>query len=260
MAPTPYSAFPNTFKRDLRAGKTLFGCWVSLANPITTEILGLAGFDWLLLDGEHAPNDLGSFVLQLMALKDSRSAPFVRPQWNDAVLIKRLLDAGFYNFLIPCVETAEEARSAVAATRYPPAGIRGVSVSMRGNRYGTVKDYQQVSNDNIVVVVQIESPKAVANVDAICKTEGVDAVFIGPSDLAASYGKLGDPAHPEVQAAMRMIVERARLHGTSVGILAPVEADARRYMEMGVTMVAVGSDQGVFRAGTQALREKFAAG
>ena len=260
MAPTPYSAFPNTFKRDLRAGKTLFGCWVSLANPITTEILGLAGFDWLLLDGEHAPNDIGSFVLQLMALKDSRSAPFVRPQWNDAVLIKRLLDAGFYNFLIPCVETAEEARSAVAATRYPPAGIRGVSVSMRGNRYGTVKDYQQVSNDNIVVVVQIESPKAVANVDAICKTEGVDAVFIGPSDLAASYGQLGDPAHPEVQAAMRMIVERARLHGTLVGILAPVEADARRYMEMGVTMVAVGSDQGVFRAGTQALREKFAAG
>jgi 2-dehydro-3-deoxyglucarate aldolase len=260
MAQAPYSAFPNTFKRDLRAGRTLFGCWVSLANPITAEILGLAGFDWLLLDGEHSPNDITSFVLQLMALKDSRSAPVVRPQWNDAVLIKRLLDAGFYNFLIPCVENAEEARAAVAATRYPPRGIRGVSVSMRGNRFGTVKDYQQVSDDNIAVAVQIESPRAVENIDAICKTDGIDAVFIGPSDLAASYGHLGHPERPEVQAAVRTIVERAKVHGTPVGTLAPVEADARRYMEMGITMVGVGSDQGVFRTGTQALHDRYAAG
>jgi len=259
MSQTPYCAFPNTFKHELRAGNKLIGCWVSLANPITTEILGLAGYDWLLLDGEHSPNDIGSFVLQLMALKDSPSAPFVRPQWNDAVLIKRLLDAGFYNFLIPCVETAEEARAAVAATRYPPQGIRGVSVSMRGNRYGTVKDYQRIANDNIVVCVQIESPKAVENIDAICNVDGVDSVFIGPSDLAASYGHLGNPAHPEVQAAMRIVVDRAKAAGIPIGTLAPVEADARRYLEMGVTMVAVGSDQGVFRTGTQALRDKFAA-
>jgi 2-dehydro-3-deoxyglucarate aldolase len=258
MTTTPYCAFPNTFKRDLRAGRKLYGCWVSLANPITTEILGLAGFDWLLLDGEHSPNDIGSFVQQLMALKDSASAPVVRPQWNDTVLIKRLLDAGFYNFLIPCVETAEEARAAVAATRYPPAGVRGVSVSMRGNRYGTVRDYQQISNDNIVISVQIESPKAVENIDAICKVEGVDSVFIGPSDLAANYGRLGNPGHAEVQAAMRTVVERAKAAGIPIGTLAPVEADARRYLEMGITMVAVGSDQGVFRAGTQGLRDKFA--
>jgi len=256
----PYSAFPNLFKRDLRAGKTLIGCWVSLANPITTEILGLAGFDWLLLDGEHSPNELGSFIAQLMALKDSRSAPIVRPQWNDAVLIKRLLDSGFYNFLIPCVDTADQARSAVAATRYPPRGIRGVSVSMRGNRYGTVKDYHQISDDNISVVVQIESPRSVENIDAICRTEGVDAVFVGPSDLAAGYGHLGDPGHPEVQAAMRTVYERARACGKAVGTLAPVEADARRYLGMGATMVGVGSDQGVFRAGTQALRDRYAAG
>jgi 2-dehydro-3-deoxyglucarate aldolase len=259
MAQAPYSAFPNAFKQDLRAGKKLIGCWVSLANPITAEILGLAGFDWLLLDGEHSPNDLGGFVLQLMALKDSPSAPFVRPQWNDTVVIKRLLDAGFYNFLIPCIETAEEAKSAVAATRYPPAGVRGVSVSMRGNRYGTVKDYPKASDDNVVVVVQIESPRAVGNIDAICGVEGVDAVFIGPSDLAASYGHLGDPSHAVVQAAMRTVIDRARRAGMPVGILAPVEADARRYMAMGVTMVAVGSDQGVFRAGTQALRDRFSA-
>ena len=255
---TPYSAFPNTFKRDLRAGRTLIGCWTSLANPITTEILGLAGFDWLLLDGEHSPNELNSFVLQLMALKDSASAPFVRPQWNDTVLIKRLLDAGFYNFLIPCVESAEEARAAVAATRYPPRGVRGVSVSMRGNRFGTVKDYHQVADDNIVVCVQIESPKAVANIDAICRVEGVDSVFIGPSDLAASYGHLGNPNHPEVQAAVQTIVTQAKKAGIPVGTLAPVEADARRFLAMGITMMAVGSDQGLFRAGTQALRDKFA--
>lgn len=258
MDHVPYSAFPNTFKRDLRAGKTLIGCWASLANPITTEILGLAGFDWLLLDGEHAPNDLGSFIQQLMALKDSRSAPFVRPQWNDTVLIKRLLDAGFYNFLIPYVETAEEARAAVAATRYPPQGVRGVSVSMRGNRFGTVKDYQQIANDNIVVSVQIESPTGVENIDAICAVEGIDAVFIGPSDLAASHGHLGNAAHPDVQQAIRTVVERARTAGVAVGTLAPVESDARRYMAMGMTMIAVGSDLGLFRAGTQALRDKFA--
>lgn len=258
MTSTPYSAFPNTFKRDLKAGKTLIGCWTSLANPITTEILGLAGFDWLLLDGEHSPNDLVTFIHQLMALKDSVSAPMVRPQWNDTVLIKRLLDAGFYNLLIPCVDTAEEARTAVAATRYPPHGVRGVSVGMRGNRFGTVKDYQQIANDNVVVCVQIESPKAVENIDAICRVEGVDSVFIGPSDLAANYGYLGNPNHPEVQAAMATIVKRAKAAGIPVGTLAPVEADARRYMEMGITMVAVGSDQGLFRAGTQALRDKFA--
>jgi 2-dehydro-3-deoxyglucarate aldolase len=260
MNATPYNAFPNTFKRDLRAGKVLIGCWSSLASPLTTEILGLAGFDWLLLDGEHAPNDLNSFIPQLMALKDSRSAPCVRPPWNDTVMIKRLLDAGFHNYIIPYVETAAEARAAVAATRYPPQGVRGVSVSMRGNRYGTVEDYQKIANDNIVVCVQIESRKGVENIDAICAVDGVDSVFIGPSDLAANYGHLGDNDHPEVQAAIRTVIDRAKSAGTPIGTLAAVEADARRYMDMGVTMVAVGSDQGVFRAGTQALRDKYATG
>lgn len=255
---TAFSPVPNTFRRDLRAGRKLIGCWASLANPFSTEILGLAGFDWLLLDGEHSPNDISSFVLQLMALKDSPSAPVVRPQWNDAVVIKRLLDAGFYNFLVPYVETAEEARGAVAATRYPPQGVRGVSVQMRGNRFGTIRDYHKLSNDNITMCVQIETPKGVENIDAICAVEGVDAVFIGPSDLAASFGHLGNPGHPDVQAAMQTVIDRARSAGIAVGTLAPVEADARRFLELGVTMVAVGSDQGVFRAGTQALRDRFA--
>jgi 2-dehydro-3-deoxyglucarate aldolase len=255
----PYSAFPNRFRQDLTAGKRLIGCWASLANPITTEVLGLAGFDWLLLDGEHSPNELSTFIQQLMALKDSASAPMVRPQSNDPVVIKRLLDAGFYNFLIPFVESAEDASRAVAATRYPPLGIRGVSVAMRSNRYGTVPNYHEIVNDNIAVTAQIESRKAVQNIDEILSVDGLDAVFIGPGDLSAGYGYIGNPSHPEVQEAMQHIVDRAKAAGKPVGILAPAETDARRYMDMGITLVAVGSDQGLFRAATQALRDKYAA-
>ncbi len=253
----PYSAFPNQFRKDIIAGKKLIGCWCSLASPISTEVLGLAGFDWILLDGEHAPNDVASFVPQLMSLKDSSSAPVVRPKWNDTVEIKRLLDIGFYNFLIPFIQSAEEARCAVAATRYPPAGVRGVSVSHRSNRFGTLKDYMQVINDNIAVMVQIENRTGIEAIDEICAVPGVDGVFIGPSDLAAAYGYLGDPSHPEVQKAMEKVFDSARRHGKPVGILAPAEADARRYIEMGATFVAVGSDLGAFRSATQALRDKF---
>ena len=154
---TAYTAFPNRFRQDLIARKRLIGCWASLGSPITTEVLGVAGFDWILLDAEHAPNDVLTLVPQLMALKDSVSAPVVRPPWNDVVVIKRLLDAGFHNFLVPFVESADEARRAVTATRYPPAGVRGVSVSQRSNRYGSVADYFKIVNDNIAVMVQIES-------------------------------------------------------------------------------------------------------
>jgi 2-dehydro-3-deoxyglucarate aldolase len=256
---TPYRGIPNRFKRDLREGKLQIGCWSSLASPLSTEVLGLAGFDWLLLDGEHSPNDLNTFILQLMALKDSVSAPVVRTSENDPVQIKRLLDAGFYNFLVPFVESAEEAARAVAATRYPPEGIRGVSLAMRGNRYGTVPDYFASSNQNITVAVQIESRAGVENIDAICAVPGVDAVFIGPSDLAAGLGRIGNPAHPDVQEAMQRVFAAAGAAGVPVGILAPAEADARRYIQMGATMVAVGSDQGLFRAATQNLRDRFAA-
>ena len=256
-ATQPYDAFPNQFRRDLVAGKQLTGCWCSLGSPITTEVLGLAGFDWILLDGEHAPNDVLSFIPQLMALKDSSSAPVVRPEWNDAVVIKRLLDAGFYNFLIPFIESVDDARRAVAATRYPPDGVRGVSVSQRSNRYGTVKDYMKTINENIAVVVQIEGRAGVAAIDGICSVPGVDGIFIGPSDLAAGFGHLGDPLHPEVQEAMKKVFVSAKAQGKPVGILAPVEADARRYIEMGATFVAVGSDLGVYRSATQALKDRF---
>ena len=149
--------FPNKFKAALAAHQIQIGCWSALANPISTEVLGLAGFDWLVLDGEHAPNDISTFIPQLMALKGSHSAPVVRVPTNEPVIIKRLLDIGFYNFLIPFVETEEEAVLAVAATRYPPEGIRGVSVSHRANMFGTVPDYFAQSNKNITILVQIES-------------------------------------------------------------------------------------------------------
>jgi 2-dehydro-3-deoxyglucarate aldolase len=255
--PEPYSAFPNTFRRKLVAGERLIGCWCSLANPISTEVLGVAGFDWLLLDGEHSPNDVISFIPQLMALKDSVSAPVVRPAWNDPVEIKRLLDAGFYNFLVPMIETVEAAQAAVAATRYPPQGIRGVSVSQRGNRYGTVKDYLQQANDQACVMVQIETRKGMAAAAAIAAVEGVDGVFVGPSDLAAGFGHLGNPGHADVQQAIREIFDTVRAAGKPLGTLAPVEADARRYLEWGATFVAVGSDLGVFRNATQGLRDRF---
>ncbi len=258
MTAQPYSPFPNPFRRDIIAHKRLIGCWSSLASPITTEVLGLAGFDWLLLDGEHAPNDLATFIPQLMALKDSPSAPVVRPTWNDTIAIKRLLDGGFHNFLIPFVESEEEARRAVAATRYPPAGVRGVSVSQRNNRYGTVPDYLATVNDNICVLVQIESRAGVDALDAIAGVDGIDGIFVGPSDLAAALGHLGNAGHPEVQEAIRHIFARAAAAKKPSGILAPVESDARRYLEWGATFVAVGSDLGLFRAATQGLREKFA--
>ncbi len=256
---TPYQPFPNSLRRDLRAGKTLIGCWASLASPITTEVLGVAGFDWVLLDGEHSPNDVTTFIPQLMALKDSASAPVVRPSSNDAVEIKRLLDAGFYNFLVPFVESADDARRAVAATRYPPQGIRGVSVSQRSNRYGAVKDYLQHINEQIAVIVQIESQDGLHAVREIAAVDGVDAVFVGPSDLAAAMGHLGNSAHPEVQAAIASVFEQVQAAGKPLGILAPVEADARRYMAMGASFVAVGSDLGVFRSGTQALIDRYRA-
>lgn len=254
---TPYTAFPNRFRHELRAGRTLIGCWLSLGSPVTTEVVGVAGFDWLLLDAEHAPNDVLSLIPQLMALKDSVSAPVVRPPWNDTVLIKRLLDAGCHNFLIPMVDSAEQARAAVAATRYPPQGVRGVSVSQRSNRYGSVPGYFERINDEIAVVVQIETRAGVAAAAEIAAVDGIDALFIGPSDLAAAYGHLGQPGHPEVQQAIAEVAAAAGAAGKATGILAPVEADARRYLAMGMSLVAVGSDLGVLRMQTQALADKF---
>ena len=249
--------YPNKFKAALLNQEKRIGCWSALASPITTEVLGLAGFDWILLDGEHAPNDVQTFIPQLMALKDSDSVPVVRPPVNDVTVIKRLLDIGFYNLIVPFVETKEQAELAVAATRYPPEGIRGVSVGHRSNGYGTISDYFKNINDNICVVVQIESQQALDNLDDILAVDGIDGVFVGPSDLAAALGHLGNPNHPDVQDAIQTIFEKGKAKGKTIGILAPVHDDAQRYIEWGANLVAVGSDLGVFKAATQALCQKF---
>jgi 2-dehydro-3-deoxyglucarate aldolase len=260
MTTTPYVAMPNSFRRDLRAGKILYGCWASLANSITTEILGYAGFDWLLIDGEHAPNDWQTFIGQLQALKDSVSAPVVRPQSSEPVIIKRLLDIGFFNFLMPYVETAEEARALVAATRYPPQGTRGVGTLHRSIRFGYVEDYFTRVNDDICVTVQIESRKGVENAAAIAAIDGVDALFIGPSDLSADYGVLGQVSHPDVARAMEQVVAAGKSHRKPVGILAPQEKDARRYIAMGMTMMAVGGDVGLLKNASKALSDRYKGG
>lgn len=251
------SPLPNRFRQDLIEKKRLIGCWASLASPISTEVLGYAGFDWLLIDGEHAPNDLQSIMLQLMALKDSPSAAVVRPQWLDAVLLKRLLDLGVYNFLMPFIESADQARAAVAATRYPPRGIRGIAVAQRSNQYGTCPDYFERIDDNISVLVQIESRAGLEAVDQIAAVDGVNALFVGPSDLSASLGHFGNPGHPEVQEAIRHVLDTARRHDKPVGILSLAERDCQRYLDMGITCVAVGMDVVLLRNASRQLCERF---
>jgi 2-dehydro-3-deoxyglucarate aldolase len=253
----PELHWPNRFRQALLDRERLIGCWAALTGAVSTEVLGYVGFDWLLLDGEHAPNDLGSLAAQIMALKDSDSAPVVRPEWADPVTLKRMLDLGAHNLLLPFIETADQARTAVEATRYPPHGTRGVAVAHRSNRYGMRKDYFSKINDNIAVLVQIETARAIQNVEEIAQVPGVDALFIGPSDLSASLGHFLQPTHEVVQQAIARVVEVGKKFGKSVGILAPVPADAERYLEIGINVVAVGADIGLLREASRALCQRF---
>jgi len=247
----------NTFKRAVSEGRTQLGLWCSLCSNIAAEIVAGAGFDWILIDTEHAPNELPMVFSQLQALVGGTAAPVVRPAWNDLILIKRLLDIGVQNFLIPYVQTADEARAAVAATRYPPNGVRGVAVTHRANRYGRVKDYFKRANDEICVLVQIETATALQNLEAIAAVEGVDGLFIGPSDLAAALGHLGDNGHPEIRAAIENAFKRIRETGKASGILSPIEADARHWLSHGCVVLAVGSDAGLLARHSEELATKF---
>ena len=250
----------NTFKQAVREGRPQIGLWASLCSNLAAEVIAGSGFDWILIDTEHAPNELPLVFGQLQALVGGTAAPVVRPAWNDMVLMKRLLDVGVQNFLVPYVQTAEEAHAAVAATRYPPQGIRGVAVTHRANQYGRVKDYFQRANEEICVVVQIETRLALQNLEAIAAVEGVDGLFIGPSDLAAAFGRLGDNAHPEVRAAIEDAFARTRKAGKAPGILAPIEADARHWLSLGCIVLAVGSDVGLLARSSEALAAKFKGG
>ncbi|WP_372088174.1 HpcH/HpaI aldolase/citrate lyase family protein (plasmid) [Tistrella mobilis] len=243
----------NDFKRRLAAGEVLNGFWLSLASPVASEALSLAGFDWLLFDGEHSPVDVAGVQPLLQAAATGTAAAVVRPAWNDKVLIKRLLDIGAQTLLVPFVQSAEEAAAAVLASRYPPHGVRGVAGATRASRYGQTEDYFAVANQEICVLVQVETGEALGRLEEIATVDGVDGVFIGPSDLAASMGHLGRPGHPEVQAALKDAATRIAATGKAPGILATNAADARRYVDWGYRFVAAGVDIGVLMAGAKAM-------
>lgn len=250
--------FPvNNFKRTLGSGRQLIGLWSSLSSPAATEILADSGFDWLLIDTEHAPNETPMVADQLRAAALGTAAPVVRPAWNDAVILKRLLDVGAQTLLVPFVQSPEEASRAVAATRYPPNGIRGVAAVHRANRYGRVQGYFQQADREMCVLVQLETRASIDALEAIAAVDGVDGLFIGPSDLAASLGYLGQNSHPAVRGVIDDACRRARSAGKPIGILAPVEDDARAYLEMGFNYVAVGSDVVTLRKGCDALVQLF---
>ena len=250
----PYQTH-NLIKERLLTGDLLIGGWAVTGSMVVTEVLGHSGFDWVLIDGEHGANDYSTAVHQLIALNNTPASAFIRPETNNPVILKRWLDFGFYNFLIPMVETANQARSAVQATRYPPEGIRGVSVSQRSNRFGQQTDYFKQINQCITVVAQIESLLAVQNIEEIASVPGIDCLFIGPQDLAASMGYLAQPSAPAVQAQMQSLTKRILSMNKTVGILAADENDAQRYRDWGVTFIGVGSDQGfIKRSSAQVLK------
>jgi len=247
----------NPLKRALRERRPQIGLWSQLASPIAAEVLAGAGFDFVVLDTEHAPNELPSIHSQLQAMTGGTAAPVVRPVWNDAVVFKKLLDIGAQNLLVPYVQSAEEARRAVAATRYPPEGIRGVAVATRANQYGRVKDYFRRVHEELCIIVQIETRGALQRLEEIAAIDGVDGLFIGPSDLAADMGHLADSGHADVRAAIDDAARRIRKAGKIAGILTPVEADAKRWLELGFLFVAVGSDLGLLARQTEALAFRF---
>lgn len=244
----------NPMKRRLRESAPLTGLWLQLISGHAAEAVSYSGFDWLLIDGEHAPNDLTSIYAQLQALGRTEAAVLVRLQWNDTVLFKRLLDMGVQSFLVPFVQNAEEALRAVRATRYPPQGVRGLAYSHRGNRFGHVPDYMKRANDEICVIVQIESREALGNIEEIAQVPGIDALFIGPSDLSADMGHIGNPAHPEVQEAIADALARCQRLGMPLGIFATGADDARRRFAAGFRFASVGSDVNLMiKAAEQAL-------
>lgn len=247
----------NHFKSALRSGDMQLGLWSGLSNHVTVEVLANAGFDWLLLDTEHSPNELPQVHAQLQAIARGATHPIVRPTWNDTVTIKRYLDIGVQTLLIPFVENAEEARAAVAATRYPPLGVRGYAAAARASDFGRIKDYPSTCEAQLCVLVQVETPTALGNIDAIAAVDGVDGIFIGPGDLAAAMGFIGQVGHPQVVAAIDDAILRIRATGKPAGILAGDEKLARRWIELGASFVAVGSDTGILARGAEQLAARF---
>lgn len=238
---TPQSQ-PNTFKSLLGQRRAPIGTWLMAASAATAEALGYAGFDWLLVDMEHVPVEYRDLWQLLQAIDCSGAQPVVRVAANDPVLLKRALDLGAFSVMIPFIEDAEQARAAVSAVKYPPQGSRGYAAVHRASRYGTWRGYGEKANDTVTCILQIESVRALDNLETIAAVPGVDALFLGPGDLSASCGHLGNPAHPDIQALISQAVQRAHAVGMPIGIVGANPQLVSHYLRLGYDFAAVASD------------------
>lgn len=243
----------NPFKDRLRAGQMQCGLWCTLGSASVTEVVAGAGFDWLLIDMEHSPNDPLTVLSQLQVVAGFAPAPVVRLPHNDPILFKRMLDFGAQSFMVPDIRNARQASEAVAAIRYPPAGNRGVSAVTRATRYGRVQDYPALSDASIALVVQIESPAAIDQIEKIAAVDGVDALFVGPGDLAAQMGFIGELGRPEVKERVEQAIRRIVSTGKAAGLLTGDLDFASRCQNLGASLVAVGTDAGILARGADAL-------
>ena len=260
----------NLFKQAMAQGRPQIGLWLGLADAYSAEILAGMGYDWLLVDGEHAPNDVRSILHQLQAIASATSAlppgaaashAVARVPVGDTALIKQYLDIGAQTLLVPMVDTPEQAQALVRATRYAPEGVRGMGSALaRASRWQAYPQYVHEANDQVCLLVQAETVQAMAHLDAIAATPGVDGVFIGPADLSASMGHRGNPGHPEVQAAIESAIATITASGKAAGILTSDPALAERYLELGCTFVAVGVDVLLFAHAARQLRARFSGG
>jgi 4-hydroxy-2-oxoheptanedioate aldolase len=233
----------NGFKRAIREGRSQIGLWLALADPVCAELCAGAGFDWLLLDAEHGPNDLRSLLSQLQAVAPYSCNPIVRPRIGDTHLIKQILEIGVQTLLVPMVETAEQAAALAAAMQYPPVGVRGVGAALgRSSRWNRIPDYLKRAGEEMCLLVQIETRRGLDNIRAIAATPGVDGVFIGPADLSASMGHLGNMTHPEVLSTIEQCIGHVRAAGKAAGVLMGDETLVKRYLELGCTFIAVAAD------------------
>ena len=248
----------NRFKRALQGEQVQFGLWLGLGETFSAEICAGAGFDWLLIDSEHGPNDLRSIFAQLQAIAPYSSQPVVRPAQGDSVLIKQLLETGVQTLLIPMVETAECAASLAAAMTYPPQGIRGVGSALaRASRWGRVENYMEQANDEMCLLIQIETRKGIENIDAILEVEGIDGVFFGAADLSASYGLLGQSNHPQIVDIILQGLEKVKAKGLAGGVLCSDPELNSRYIDAGARFVAVGVDALLLASATSELCAQY---
>lgn len=259
--PLPVEPAPTFTTVLAGTDRPLAGMWVCSGSPLIAELCAGSGLDWLLIDAEHSPNGLETILAQLQAVNGYPAQAMVRPPVNDTVLIKQYLDLGVQNLLIPMVNSAAEAEAAVAATRYPPHGVRGVGSALaRASRWNRVPDYLARASETISLTVQIESAAAVEAVEEILAVDGVDAIFLGPSDLAASMGLLGQQEHPKVRAAVEHCLTAAKAAGKPAGVNAFNPATARHYLTAGATFVLVGADVAILARGSEALAAEFVTG